>query len=435
VGQRYKPSPALEAIYFMKDFTSKNANQKNLLQLLWLRLIAIFGQIVTILFAFYFLKIELPLTQMFGVVFLLLLLVGIGFCRYKFQKNISDKSIFIELLFDIAALTVQLYFSGGISNPFISLFLLQVIISAILLRAIYAWLIAVITTACYVWLNFNYLELEIPHHHEGGDFFNMHLHGMLISFVLAAFLLLIFVTKIIKNLNERDQKIAFLKRQSIEKEQIARMGLFATGAAHELGTPLSTISVIVDDWKKIAEINSKKDLLQDVEIIEEQIERCKKILSQILSSSGNQRLEEARAVEIKKVFDDLVRSWSDLRKPKNLIYNFFGESQQKIILDETLTQAFFNVFDNALEASPMWIKIEVKILEKELFLEISDRGKGFSNKILQEIGKINLSTKSSSGLGLFLAINSLKNFGGELKIQNLKKFGAKVEIKIPLKNL
>ena len=114
----------------MKDTILQNTNRKNLLQLLGLRAIAIFGQVATILLVRYFLHIELPLTTMFLILILLVIVNCISFYRYKFQKNISDKSLFIELLFDVAALTAQLYFSGGISNPFISLFLLQVIIAA-----------------------------------------------------------------------------------------------------------------------------------------------------------------------------------------------------------------------------------------------------------------------------------------------------------------
>jgi two-component system sensor histidine kinase RegB len=242
---------------------------------------------------------------MFLVLLLLIIVNCVSFCRYKFQKNISDKSLFIELLFDVAALTAQLYFSGGISNPFISLFLLQVIIGAILLRAIYAWLIAALTILCYVGLSFNYQELHAFHHHESGEFFNLHLHGMLISYVLAAILLLVFVTKIIKNLQEGDQKINLLKRQSLEKEQIVKMGLLATGAAHELSTPLSTIAVILGDWKKM---NLDKNLLEDVEVVELQIARCKRILSEILSSSGKWRAEEVRIAKASEILDQFMKA-------------------------------------------------------------------------------------------------------------------------------
>lgn len=415
----------------MNNNIYQNTNQKNLLQLLYLRLIAIFGQVTTILFAHYTLHIHLPLKQMFLVLLALAIVSCVSFYRYKTQKNISDKSLFIELLFDVAALTFQLYFSGGISNPFISLFLLQVIISAILLKAIYAWLIAFITIGCYILLSFNYQELHSFHHHESGDFFDLHLHGMLISYIFAAILLLIFVTKIIKNLKERERKINLLKQQSLEKEQVVRMGLLATGAAHELGTPLSTISVIINDWKKM---NLNKDLISDVKVVEAQLTHCKKILSEILLSSGKARAEEAKIAPIKKIFDDLIKEWSKSRKPQNLIYNFHSEIKKRIILDNTLSQTFFNIFDNALEASANFVSIEIKVDKHTITIIVQDRGKGFDKKILKEIGKPNLSTKNSSGLGLFLALNSLHRVAGSLKITNLSK-GAQVVITIPLKNL
>ena len=270
------------------------------------------------------------------------------------------------------------------------------------------------------------------HHHEEGDLFNLHLHGMLISYVFAAILLLIFVTKIIKNLREGDEKINLLKRQSLEKEQVIRMGLLATGAAHELGTPLSTISVILGDWK---EMNLKKDLLEDVEVIESQLARCKKILSEILSSSGKERFEQATIAPVKEVFDELIKEWTESRKPENLIYNFEGKSDKKILLDDILTQAFFNIFDNALEESPAFISVNVLVTEDNVVVSVEDQGKGFDPEIIKQIGKPNLTTKNSSGLGLFLALNTLHRIGGDLKIENISAGGAKVLITLPLKNL
>lgn len=415
----------------MNNNILQNTNQKNFSQLLYLRLIAIIGQVLVILFSYFILDISLPLIPMFVVVGVLVIINLIGFYRLKLQKNISDINLFIELLFDVFALSVQLYFSGGISNPFISLFLLQVIIGAVLLQARYAWLIALITIICYICLSFFQQDSHILHHHQGGDFFNLHLQGMLISYILAAILLLIFITKINKNFKERDQKINLLKQQSLEKEQIIKTGLLATSAAHELGTPLTTISVILADWKKM---NVEKDLLEDVSLMESQITRCKTILSEILSVSGKERMEEAKLEPIKKSFDDLEQEFRKLRNPQNLIYNFDGSSKKKVILDKALIHSLFNILDNALEESPDFVLFDIKILENELTILVKDHGKGFAKNILQNIGTPNLSTKNSSGLGLFLAINTVERMGGKLSIKNQTQ-GAEVEIKIPLKNL
>lgn len=416
----------------MNDTIYQNTNKKNLLQLLYLRLIAIIGQITTILFTHYILEIKLPLTSMFLVLLALIIVNCVSFFRYKSQKNISDKSLFIELLFDVAALTSQLYLSGGITNPFTSLFLPQVIIGAILLRPIYAYLIAFITIICNIWISFNYKELLSFHHHQSDNLFDLHLHGMLISYIFTAILLLIFVTKISKNLKEGDKEINLLKQRSLEKEQIVRMGLLATGAAHELGTPLSTISVIIGDWKKM---NLDKDLIEDVNIAEDQLKHCKKILSEILSSSGKTRLETAKKEDVTDIFNSLIKEWSDSRLPQNLIYNFNSEIEKETILDDILIKAFFNIFDNALEESPNFISIDINITKDIFTINIEDRGKGFDNQIIKEIGKANLTTKNSSGLGLFLALNALHKVDGKLEINNLTNKGAKVTIIIPLKNL
>lgn len=398
----------------MSDSFLQNANHKNLLLLIWLRALAIISQMATIFFVNYIMKIELPMQQMTSVVLALLILNFVSFLRYKLPQEISNELLFFELLFDVFALTAQLYFSGGASNPFISLFLLQVILAAILLRATYAWLVGAITIFCYIWLGFYGQELHGFHHHNSGDFFNLHLHGMLISYILTTLLLLVFVNKIIKNLRQ--------------KEVLANMGLLASSAAHELGTPLSTISVIVSDWKNLP---LEQEMLQDVNIVESQLTRCKKIISAILFSSGKSRAENAQIAPVKNVFDNLITDWKSSRQPQNLNYIFNGNALAKIIFDDVLTQAFFNIFDNALEASPNFVEINATANSKQLEISIVDNGKGFSQEVLKLLGQPNLSTKNSSGMGLFLALNIFKRIGGNLKIFNLEN-GAKVEITLPL---
>ncbi|MBP7710588.1 MAG: HAMP domain-containing histidine kinase [Rickettsiales bacterium] len=405
----------------MENKISLNTNRKNLLQLVWLRLIAVVGQVFVILATHYFLKISLPLEPMFLVVAALLLVNFFSFFFYKSQKKITDQALFCQLLFDVAALTAQLYFSGGISNPFISLFLLQVIISAILLKRIYACAIGAITIACYVWLSFNNQELCALHHHSEGDFLSLHLQGMLVSYIFAAILLLIFVTKIIANLNDRD-------RQILEEEKLVKIALVATGAAHELSTPLSTISVILNDLKT----GVKKEFLEEIEIAQTQLNRCKNILSNVLLSSESGRFEKAEMILAKQAFDGLVEGWGQLRNPQNLIYDFAVLGEKKIIFDESLKQAFFNILDNAFEASPNWICLKVKNVKNEIVATITDQGQGFDSKILPKIGQENVTNKGGNGLGLFLAINALRRIGGGLAVKNLKNGGAQVEVKFPI---
>lgn len=265
----------------MKNYESFDANRKNLLQLIFLRLFAIFGQIVAIICAENFLALDLPRQPMFDIISALAVINLLSFYRYQYQENISNASLFFELVLDVMMLTFQLYFSGGITNPFISLFLLQVIIAAILLRSLYAWVIAVLTVGCYFWLSFNFVELDFVEE----NFFDLHLHGMLISYILAAILLLVFITRMAKNLRQQ--------------QEFMRSAMLATAAAHNLGTPLNTISVLVEDWKKFDLEKFPSDLQKDILLIEVQVKRCREAVSEILSLSGNQRLEQAKQGDFK----------------------------------------------------------------------------------------------------------------------------------------
>ncbi|TIW77290.1 MAG: sensor histidine kinase, partial [Mesorhizobium sp.] len=119
----------------------------------------------------------------------------------------------------------------------------------------------------------------------------LHLRGMFICFVLAAGLIVIFMTRINRNLRERDAYLADLRQRSAEEDHIVRMGLLASGAAHELGTPLSTISVILSDWRQMQGVKRNRELAEDVAEMQAQIERCKSIVTGILMSSGQARGE------------------------------------------------------------------------------------------------------------------------------------------------
>ncbi len=397
---------------------SNYTNHKNLLQLIYLRCIAIFGQLITILFVNYFLKITLPLNLMIAVVIFLIFINLVSFYSYKKNLNIGDKRLFFELLIDVFAFTIQIYLSGGISNPFIFLFLLQVIIATILLKLEYAILIFITTVIFYLSLSKNYQKLEAFNHHSQ-DFFNLHLYGMLFSYVIAAILLLIFVTKIVRNLKEKDRKI-------LDQEQIVKMGLLATGAAHRLGSPLTTISVLLSDLKYE---NKDKNFIDDIKTIEKQLLVCKKIISDITSSYENSRVEEAKKIKAKEAFDKIIAEWKKDKKPNNLIYDFNGDENLEIIFNNILSQTIIDILNNALEASPDWVRIGINLDQNFLEIIVQDKGGGFDEEILKNLGKASLSTKNSSGLGLFLASNNIARINGKLDIKNIDK-GALVKITI-----
>lgn len=419
----------------MSDVIEQQTHRKNLLQLVHLRAVAICGQLATILIVHYGMGIPLPIEKMFLVVAFLLGLNIIGWQRYKRQKNITAAELFIELLLDVAALTIQLYLSGGGENPFVSLYLLQVIIGAVLLRPVFAWALFAITFICYLTLTFYSHNLKHMYHYHLGEFFNLHIHGMLISYTIGAFLLVLFLTRINGNLRERDMRLAAFKEKSLQEDHILRMGLLAAGAAHELGTPLTTISVILKDWQSLSVPESKDARNDDIQAMQTQIQRCKDIVSNILLSSGHVRGEASEVKDLKDFMDQAVAEWQTTRQPAMIEYHCYAE-HIRIISDQVIRQILFNVFDNALESSPSWVGINASVDADSIIIRVSDHGKGFSAEALEAFGKPYVSSKGGHGrgLGLFLVVNTLRKLGGQAHAANTAE-GAVVTLEIPISAL
>ncbi|RWE42743.1 MAG: HAMP domain-containing histidine kinase [Mesorhizobium sp.] len=407
-------------------------NRKNLFLLIQLRWLAVAGQVLTILATEYWFDIPLPLAEMAGVVLFLLGLNIFSLLVLRGIRPITNIQLFVALIFDMAALTTQLYLSGGASNPFVSLYLLQITLGAALLTPRFTWILVAAASACFVFLIFLFQPIAIPHH-GGSDLLSLHIRGMFICFVLAAGLIVIFMTRINRNLRERDAYLADLRQRSAEEDHIVRMGLLASGAAHELGTPLATISVILSDWRQMRTITRNRELAADMAEMQAQIERCKRIVSGILMSSGQARGEGTIRTTIRGFLDDLVEGWRISRQPFKLEYKNDFDPDEQIVSDTALKQVIFNVFDNAQEASQDWVGVTAERQGDKLVISVRDRGPGFDEGILAALGQPYMSSKGrpGGGLGLFLVMNVVRKLGGDFSARNLEQ-GACVTLSLPL---
>lgn len=426
-GMHAGPSPRLN-----DDVTGR----KNLLLLIQLRWIAMFGQLATILLVHFGLGIVLPVGQMLVVMLGLLLLNGVSMVRLKLPKAIGNTELFLSLLIDVATLTILLSLSGGATNPFVFLFLLQVILSAVLLEAWSTWLILLLTTACFAGLAHYGQPLPLPHDYEQG-LRSLYIQGMLICFALNGGLLVIFINRITRNRRQRDAHMAELRQRAAEEEHIVRMGLLASGAAHELGTPLSTLSVILGDWRHMAPFTSNQDMADEIAEMQTQVLRCKSIVSGILLSAGEARGENSEETTVQEFLDDLVSEWQATRTVGDFVYtNDFGKDLN-IVSDSALKQSIHNVMDNALEASPNWLRLDVHRDGDMLMISVTDRGPGFAASMLESLGRPYQSSKgrAGGGLGLFLVMNVLRMLGGNLRARNLIQGGALVTLSLPLSSV
>jgi two-component system, sensor histidine kinase RegB len=406
---------------------------KNMLHLIHLRWLAVGCQIATILVATWGFGIQLPLFNMLAVMVCLIAFNIGSHLRWHEERVVSNRELFLAMLVDIASLTAQLYFTGGINNPFVFLFLLQVILSAVLLRAESTWLVVAITTLCLAFLSIVNKPLVWPLN-STYKLADLYATGLVICFVLNAALLVIFITRIGRNLRAGDAALASLRQRAAEEEHIVRMGLLASGAAHELGTPLATMSVVLGDWKRMPQFSKDPAMLEEIEEIEGQLLRCKSIVSGILLSAGETRGESSSKTSLNEFFESLVEEWESSRPAQYFEYTNSIDEEFTVAFDSTVKQIVFNVLDNALEVSPNWLRFEVSKNQEQLFLTVADQGPGFRADILEQVGTPYNSSKGrpGGGLGLFLVMNVARTLGGTLTVNNRKEGGAEVVIALPL---
>ncbi|MDY7578888.1 ATP-binding protein [Herbaspirillum sp. RTI4] len=409
------------------------AGHKNMMHLIQLRWMAVVGQITTISVVTLVFGIELPMPPMLAFLACLIAFNIASHLRWHETQIVSNRELFFALLVDVGSLTAQLYLSGGTANPFVFLYLLQVILSAVLLEAWSTWIIVVITSICLTGLALFARPLILPadHNHELSGLFIL---GMVICFVLNAGLLVIFITRIGRNLRARDTQLVELNQRAAEEDHIVRMGLLASGAAHELGTPLATLSVILGDWKRMPEFRAHPELLEELGVMEFQLQRCKSIVSGILLSAGEARGESSVRTTLNTFLNDLASDWRSSRAIGTFIYaNHIGQDAP-VVFDSALKQMICNVLDNALEASPQWLALTVTMESGAIHLKITDTGPGFTPEILAHFGKPYVSSKgrAGSGLGLFFVVNVARKLGGTVSVRNQDKGGASVELILPL---
>nr|WP_027864032.1 ATP-binding protein [Massilia alkalitolerans] len=412
------------------------AGHKNMLQLIELRWIAVIGQVTTIAAAILIFGIELPLLPMLQVLACLIAFNVASHLRWHERRPVSNSEMFMALLVDVASLTVLLYLSGGITNPFAFLYLLQVILSAVLLEALWTWTIVLITIACMAGLAMYAQPLALPFDHARG-IASLYIQGLLVCFALNAALLVMFISRISDTLRDKAAQLAALRQQAVEEEHIVRMGLLASGAAHELGTPLATVSVILGDWKRMPQFRNDPDLLGEITEMQTQLQRCKAIVSGILLSAGEARGESAVRTTVRSFLDGVVSSWRGSRQVASFQYNNRILEDRPVASDSALKQTIDNLLDNALEASPDWVGLDAMIEDGILHVMVTDRGPGFAPGMLGQIGKPYQSTKAKPGrgLGLFLAVNVVRKLGGSVVAANRAEGGAQVSLRLPLASI
>jgi len=428
----------------------------NLQRLFVLRNIEIAGQVLAVLIATQFLAISLPLPAIAIVISSLALMNLLTWQRLKQPWLATDFELFAQLAIDAIELALLLYLSGGSTNPFVSLFLLPLTLAAATLPLSYTAAMAVLTLGSYTLLLFYYVPIgqlfpdpSLPGsiisrappathlHHNGGDTFGLHVLGMWFNYAVSAVLVSFFVVRMAATLRERDRLLASAREETLRNERIVAMGTLAAGAAHELGTPLSTMAVITNELQR--DYANDPELSENLQILRDQVANCKQILSNLLASSGQARAEGGASLPLDTYLSELVDKWQILRPNTTIAANWVGtQPAPRIMAEQTLSQAIMNLLNNAADASPNSLEIRGKWDDRALSIEILDRGPGLTPETLANAGKPFFTTKAPGqgfGIGLFLANATIERLGGTVKLFNRDGGGACMRVSLPLATL
>jgi len=204
------------------------------------------------------------------------------FIRLRQVLPVTDTEFFIQLLIDVLCLNVLFYFSGGATNPFVSYLLVPVCISAATLPWRFTWLITALCVIAYSILLFFHVALpifEMDHVHMRSQL-NWHILGMWFNFFVSAILITYFVVKMARSLRQQEEVLNEMREDELRNEQVIAVATLAAGAAHEINTPLATMTVLLAELR--SEYQGNPLLTADLNLLTKQVEHCAASLKQMV---------------------------------------------------------------------------------------------------------------------------------------------------------
>ncbi|MFH7327059.1 ATP-binding protein [Desulfurivibrio sp. C05AmB] len=384
----------------------------------------------------------------------------------RVKGGVGERAVIVVMFFDVLLFTALLYATGGPMNPFTFLYLVHISLGAILLRPLWATILAGFAILAYAALfllplytpsrDLGLVSLNTifaPCHVESEQVFlfgrevSPHLQGMWVAFAVTAFFIVFFVGQVYKALERHARTLANLREEQRKTEKLASLATLAAGAAHELATPLATIAVAAGEMRHqlrsdpllaapAGAVQPAAELLEDLELIREQVERCREILYQMGADAGEHLGEEAGEFTVEEAVTQALRSFQAAERRRIMVDNQVADLKIKMPL-RTLGRVLRGLLKNALEASPAGAPVELRCGRDEQFLifTVRDQGAGMDPATRQRAGEPFFTTKEvgqGMGLGLFLAKTAAEHFGGGLSLDSAPGRGSTIRLRFAL---
>mgnify|MGYP003683004751 CR=1 FL=1 len=424
----------------MKTFSlATAAPQNNLRRLLIIRGLFLLATCITLALCYWQQNLLLPYRNMLWIVSALTIINLVMMVQLRFTTNTSQRVCFSQLLIDILGLTLLLFFSGGADNPFVSYYLVPLCIAAATLSWRLTWPLVATSLILYTALFFINIPLpEIaPHHNHGSadaPSISTHTIGMWINFLVSALLITFFVTRMASSLRQQDQDIVQLREDQLRDQQLMAVATLAAGTAHDLATPLTTIKALLSEMQ--VDYAEPQQLVDDLTLLTHQVSHCTTTLQQLNQQASELKDGVLPLLTIRKNCKKVVDNWLLLRPEVMAEINIDQDSPElEVRWQPTIAQSMSNLLNNAADANPIDIQVDIRWDINDLRFTIHDRGPGIDPEVAQNLGKAFVTDKGvGRGLGLFLTQAAISRYKGTVSLERHASGGTLTTLIIPLED-
>ncbi|WP_303290123.1 sensor histidine kinase KdpD [Marinobacter sp. SS5-14b] len=356
-------------------------------------------------------------------------LATLGWLWFNRRPPKSSLPVSLTLATDLLLIGLWLFLTGGYTNPLVSVLLLPIAVAIILVptrQSIGLTLAGIaVYTALVLW------PTPVTHDHHGGDLAQLHLVGMWVTFALTAGILLLVVGTLARRLRHQQSQLSEFRENRLRDEQVIALGLSAAAVAHRLGTPLNTMTLLLDEIRSNTAGQATPELEDDLELMSQQVKLCSGHLQQLTKAAV-----EAKTAQLETL---TVRDWlTRLRESATLLWPS-GPVQwakdypdARVAVDATLDQAVLNLLANALTASPHWVAVSSRLTGTgRVEIVVEDHGDGLEAAMLGAPGEDIVDSRNGLGVGLFLSNATIQRLGGNLKATTSES-GTTMMIDLPI---
>lgn len=411
-------------------------HRENLLQLSYIRSVTFFGQCVAVIFAIYGLKADLNVWLIGSTLAVMAFLNLITYARLFSPWPVTEPEFFTQLIADMALYGALLFHMGGATNPFIFLLLVPLIIASATLSKGYIWLVSALVVVIYSSLLFYYeplVKLHNSHQHRIMELFDLHILGMWINFLLTVMVVTYFIVRMRHSMQRQQNRLEAEREKRIQDQQLLSLATMAAGTAHELGTPLSTMQVLLQELRH--EYQDQPELLEDLQLLQQQASICSERLKQ-MSQSVQQEQASTQLLPALQIVEETLEQMKVQRPDVTYQFHIQGAGDSpRLSCSTSLRQSLLNLLNNAADAEPKGLEIELDWDQHSVYFRIHDQGPGISLEQSDNLGKPFVTTKGKGlGIGLFLTATTLARYEGDVRLYNHNQGGTLTEVTLPLRS-